>query len=85
MIRFRQKNFVAPLMPILMGAGIVQSGVQMKQSAEQAEEAEKQAEETKAALDRQTKALNKIAKEAKNNPEAAQRIVQQKQMSMIKF
>lgn len=81
MIRFRQKNFVAPLMPILMGTGIVQTGVQMKQSNEQAEEAERQAEETKAALDRQTKALNKIAKEAKNNPEAAQRIVQQKQMS----
>ena len=81
MIRFRQKNFIAPLMPILMGAGIVQSGVQMKQSAEQAEEAEKQAEETKAALDRQTKALNKIAKEAKANPEAAQQVVQQKQMS----
>ena len=81
MIRFRQKNFVAPLMPILMGAGIVQSGVQMKQSAEQAEEAEKQAEETKAALDRQTKALNKIAKEAKSNPEVAQQVAQQKQMS----
>ena len=81
MIRFRQKNFVAPLMPILMGAGIVQSGVQMKQANEQAEEAEKQAEETKAALDRQTKALNKIAKEAKSNPEAAQQVAQQKQMS----
>ena len=81
MIRFRQKNFVAPLMPILMGAGIVQSGVQMKQSAEQAEEAEKQAEETKAALDRQTRALNKIAKEAKSNPEVAQQVAQQKQMS----
>lgn len=81
MIRFRQKNFVAPIMPLLMGAGIVQSGVQMKQSAEQAEEAEKKAEETKAALDRQTKALNKIAKEAKANPEAAQQVVQQKQMS----
>ena len=81
MIRFRQKNFVAPIMPLLMGAGIVQSGVQMKQSAEQAEEAEKQAEETKAALDRQTKALNKIAKEAKSNPEVAQQVAQQKQMS----
>ena len=81
MIRFRQKNFVAPIMPLLMGAGIVQTGVQMKQANEQAEEAEKQAEETKAALDRQTKALNKIAKEAKSNPEVAQQVAQQKQMS----
>ena len=81
MIRFRQKNFVAPLMPILMGANIAQTGVQMKQANEQAEEAEKQAEETKAALDRQTKALNKIAKEAKSNPEVAQQVAQQKQMS----
>ena len=68
-------------MPLLYGTGIVQTGVQMKQSSDQAEEAEKQAEETKAALDRQTKALNKIAKEAKDNPQVAQQVVQQKQMS----
>lgn len=80
MIRFRQKNFVA-WMPLLMGGSMVQTGVQMKQANDQAEEAEKQAEETKAALDRQTKALNKIAKEAKSNPELAQQVVQQKQMS----
>ena len=30
------------------------------------------------ALDRQTKALNKIAKEAKNNPELAEQVVRQK-------
>ena len=80
MIRFRQKNFVA-WMPLLMGGSMIQSGVQMKDSAKQAEEAERQAEETKAALDRQTKALNKIAKEAKSNPEIAKQVVQQKQMS----
>ena len=80
MIRFRQKQF-GWFMPLLYGTGIVQTGVQMKQSSDQAEEAEKQAEETKAALDRQTKALNKIAKEAKDNPQVAQQVVQQKQMS----
>ena len=80
MIRFRQKNFVA-WMPLLMGGSMVQTGMQMKESKEQAEEADKQAEETKAALDRQTKALNKIAKEAKSNPEVAQQVAQQKQMS----
>ena len=72
MIRFRQKNFIA-WMPLLMGGSLVQGGIQMKESAKQAEEAEKQAEETQAALDRQTKALNKIAKEAKENPELAQK------------
>ena len=81
MIRFRQKNFVAWLMPALMGGSMVQTGIQMKEANKQAEDAEKQAEETKAALDRQTKALNKIAKEAKSNPELSQQIVQQKQMS----
>lgn len=84
MIRFRQKNFIA-WMPLLMGGSLVQGGIQMKESAKQAEEAEKQAEETQAALDRQTKALNKIAKEAKENPELAQRVIQQKQMSRVKL
>ena len=88
MIRFRQKTFSPALIPLaarlltptnalLVGT----TGASMWQSKNQAEEAEKQAEETKAALDRQTKALNKIAKEAKANPEAAQQVVQQKQMS----
>ena len=80
MIRFRQKNFIA-WMPLLMGGSLIQGGLQMKESSDQAKEQEKQAEETKAALDRQTKALNKIAKEAKSNPELAQQILQQKQMS----
>jgi len=85
MIRFRQKNFVAPLVAGLLTptnallAGT--AGLSMWQSKNQAEEQVKQAEETKAALDRQTKALNKIAKEAKSNPEIAQHVVQQKQMS----
>lgn len=77
MIRFRQKNFVGWMIPTMLGT----TGASMWQSKNQAKEAEKQAEETQAALDRQTKALNKIAKEAKNNPELAQNVVQQKQMS----
>jgi hypothetical protein len=53
----------------------------MVQSSKQSEEAEQQAKDTQAALDRQTKALNRIAKQAKNNPEVAQQVAQQKQMS----
>ena len=85
MIRFRQKNFVAPIVAsLLTPTNALLAGTSilgMKQSSDQAKEAEKQAEETQAALDRQTKVLNKIAKEAKSNPELAQKVVQQKQMS----
>lgn len=90
MIRFRQKMFFAPLAALGMGSstmGALNLGMAgtslygMKQSSDQAEEAEKQAKETQEALDRQTQALNKIAKEAKLNPELARRVVQQKQMS----
>lgn len=77
MIRFRQKNFVGWMIPTMLGT----TGASMWQSSKQSEEAEEQARETQAALDRQTKALNKLAKEAKNNPELAQQVVQQKQMS----
>lgn len=77
MIRFRQKNFVGWMIPTMIGT----TGLSFWQTHQQGKEQEKQAEETKAALDRQTKALNKIAKEAKNNPELAQQVVAQKQMS----
>jgi hypothetical protein len=77
MIRFRQKNFVGWMIPTMIGT----TGLTMWQTHEQGKEQEKQSEETQAALDRQTKALNKIAKEAKSNPELAQQVVQQKQMS----
>ena len=77
MIRFRQKNFVGWMIPTMIGT----TGLSMWQTHDQGKEQEKQAEETQAALDRQTKALNKIAKEAKSNPEIAQQVVQQKQMS----
>ena len=83
MIRFRQKMFTpAALLPMLAnGAMIGGTVLNLKQGADQAKEAEEQAQKTQAALDRQTKALNKIAKEAKSNPEIAQQVVQQKQMS----
>ena len=90
MIRFRQKNFIAPLAALGMGSsamGALNLGmagtslIGMKQSADQAKDAERQAEEQKEAIERQTKALNKIAREAKKNPELAQKVVQQKQMS----
>lgn len=77
MIRFRQKNFVGWMIPTMIGT----TGLSMWQSKKQSDEAERQAEETQAALDRQTKALNRIAKEAKTNPELSQEVVQQKQMS----
>ena len=77
MIRFRQKNFVGWMIPTMIGT----TGLTMWQTHSQGKEQEKQSEETQKALDRQTKALNKIAKEAKNNPEIAQSVVQQKQMS----
>lgn len=83
MIRFRQKMFTpAALLPMLAnGAMIGGTVLSLKQGADQAKEAEEQAKKTQEALDRQTKALNKIAKEAKSNPEIAQQVVQQKQMS----
>ena len=83
MIRFRQKMFTpAALLPMLFnGAMIGGTALSLKQGADQAKEAEEQAQKTQEALDRQTKALNKIAKEAKSNPEVAQQVAQQKQMS----
>ena len=89
MIRFRQKEFIAPFVAgLLTPTNLLIGGttaLSLKQGADQAKEAEEQAEQTKAALDRQTKALNRIAKEAKNNPELAQQVVAQKNMSRIKL
>lgn len=87
MIKYRQKKFAIPA-AVIAGANIAGTAVGlagMKQSADQAKEAEEQAEEQKAALDRQTKALNKIAKAAKNNPEVARQVMEQKQMSITRL
>lgn len=79
MIKFRQKNFFLPA--LVNGALIGGTFLGLKQGADQARDAERQSQETQEALDRQTRALNKIAKEARNNPQIARQVVEQKQMS----
>lgn len=81
MIKFRQKEFFwgAALNIGLTGASLLQGGSQMKQAQEQAEQAEEQNR-------KMTRALNKIAENAKNNPQAAQQaqeIMQQKQYARV--
>lgn len=94
MIKFRQKEFIAPALAALGGkamaglsvagnaamiGGIFQGASQMKQAEEHAAQAEEQNR-------KMTKALNKIAENAKNNPQAAQQaadIVGQKQFTRI--
>lgn len=94
MIKFRQKEFIAPALAALGGkamaglsvagnaamiGGIFQGASQMKQAEEHAAQAEEQNR-------KMTKALNKIAENAKNNPQAAQQaadIVGQKQFARI--
>lgn len=87
MIRFRQKNFGAPVVAaagggllstlgnIAMIGGTAAMPFQMAQASKQAKEAEEQNEKMIAAQKKEnaklTKALNNIAKEAKNNPQVA--------------
>lgn len=87
MIKFRQKEFIAPLAllahPATMGvltAGSIAQGV--KGAKDQAKYAEQQ-EEQNAQI---TKALNRVAKAAENNPQVAQQaadIMSQRQFAMI--
>lgn len=90
MIKFRQKEFIAPVLALagkgLMAAGnaaMIGSIVQgVQQSKDQAKYAEQQ-EEQNAQI---TKALNRVAKAAENNPQAAQQvadIMSQRQYSFI--
>lgn len=93
MIKFRQKEFFAPLAAIgakalsglsiagnaAMIGGVFQANSQMKQAEEHAAQAEEQNR-------RMTKALNRIAENAKNNPQAAQQaadIVGQRQFAKV--
>ena len=91
MIKFRQKEFIAPPVLALGGralsvagnaamiGGIFQGASQMKQAEEHAAQAEEQNR-------KMTKALNKIAENAKNNPQVAQQaadIMGQKQFARI--
>ena len=82
MIKFRQKEFGAPLVGAGMGlmnaltaGSLVMGGVQMKQASDQAKEAQEQNEKMMAAQkkenERLTKALNNVAKSAASNPQAA--------------
>lgn len=84
MVKFRQKNYAAPLvaalgsnglMNALTAGGLAMTGVQMHQASSQAKEAEQQQQEALRAQKREneklTKALNNIASSAKNNPQAA--------------
>jgi hypothetical protein len=66
MIEFKQKEFwIGPALTV--GTGLLGMG----QASAQAKESEEQAEKTQELLRNQNKKLEKIAKEAKNSPEAA--------------
>ena len=83
MVKFKQKKFAAPvvaaggmgLMNALTAGSLGLGVLQMGQASKQAKEAGKQQEEALAVQKQEnaklTKALNNIAKEAKNNPQAA--------------
>ena len=57
MIKFQQKNYALPLMPILTGIGIAGTGAQMVQAHKQGKEAEEQAEETQAKIEKQNELI----------------------------
>lgn len=94
MIKFRQKIFVAPALVALGGkamtalnvAGAVGTVSSVKQGADQMKQAEEQAAQAEEQNKKMTKALNKIAENAKNNPQAAQQaadVVGQRQFARV--
>lgn len=86
MIKFRQKDFVAPLLAaggrMLAGAapslalegalGIAGNKAQAKANEEQTEIMQEQAREQKRQNEKMAEAMNKIAENSKNNPQVAQ-------------
>ena len=66
MIKFRQKVFFWPA-ALMVGT----TGLSMAQASSQAKESEEQAEETQELMRAQNKKLDKIAKAAQSNPQAA--------------
>lgn len=79
MIKFRQKEFFWGM--ALNAAGAIGTGLSLKQGSDQMKQAEEQNR-------KMTKALNKIAENAKNNPQAAQQaadVIGQKQFAQINF
>lgn len=84
MIKFRQKEFF--WMAAINGAGALAGIAGLKQGKDQMKQAEEQAAQAEEQNRKMTKALNRIAENAKNNPQAAQQaanIVQQRQYAKI--
>lgn len=86
MIKFRQKEFFWGM--ALNAAGAIGTGLSLKQGSDQMKQAEEQAAQAEEQNRKMTKALNKIAENAKNNPQAAQQaadVMGQKQFAQINF
>lgn len=86
MIKFRQKEFFWGM--ALNAAGAIGTGLSLKQGSNQMKQAEEQAAQAEEQNRKMTKALNKIAENAKNNPQAAQQaadVMGQKQFAQINF
>lgn len=86
MIKFRQKEFFWGM--ALNAAGAIGTGLFLKQGSDQMKQAEEQAAQAEEQNRKMTKALNKIAENAKNNPQAAQQaadVMGQKQFAQINF
>lgn len=86
MIKFRQKEFFWGM--ALNAAGAIGTGLSLKQGTDQMKQAEEQAAQAEEQNRKMTKALNKIAENAKNNPQAAQQaadVIGQKQFAQINF
>lgn len=86
MIKFRQKEFFWGM--ALNAAGAIGTGLYLKQGSDQMKQAEEQAAQAEEQNRKMTKALNKIAENAKNNPQAAQQaadVMGQKQFAQINF
>lgn len=97
MIKFRQKEFIAP---VIAGAGRLLAGslpemavsgaigmagnkMQQKANEEQAEIMEKQAREQKRQNEKMAEAMDKIAENTKNNPQAASQAANQVSQIMM--
>lgn len=97
MIKFRQKEFIAPLVAgagrLVAGAlpemavsgaiGVAGNKMQAKANEEQKEIMEQQAREQKRQNEKMAKAMNKIAENSKNNPQAAQQAASQLNQVMM--
>lgn len=91
MIKFQQKNYALPLVPILTGIGIAGTGAQMVQAHKQGKEAEEQAEETQARIEKQNELIKqqnkRIEKLSEKSPDAARAVqgITQREFGAIPF